>query len=137
MAHEKDHHPKASPKIDRVPSHHSDAGDTVVTTHATASQAEPKDNKARIQHNEHLVTAHEPTDEDIAERATLQNALHGIPKEQLLLEADEFCTRWGLEDHRETFRKGALLAQRPNEWMGIDELDGGEKAAVEFKHKHK
>lgn len=137
MPDEKHFSPNDKPDIDRVSSRHSDAVDTVVSAHPIAGGAASKDLKAQVLHNEHLDTPREPTDEDIAERATLQNALHGIPKERLLLEADEFCTKWGLDDHREMFRKGALLAQRPNDWMTIDELSPEERAIVDFEHKHK
>ncbi|OCF41126.1 hypothetical protein I317_05040 [Kwoniella heveanensis CBS 569] len=79
----------------------------------------------------------EDRDAQVAARATLQNALHGVPKVQLLSEVDEFCTVHGLQDQQETFRKGALLAQRPGEWNDIEELTDSDKAAIEYEHKHK
>ncbi|KAK4689726.1 hypothetical protein P7C73_g373, partial [Tremellales sp. Uapishka_1] len=73
----------------------------------------------------------------IAARATLQNALHGIPKSHLLSEVNEFCTTHKLDEHREIFRKGALLAQRPGEWDNIPELNAEDRAAIAYEHKHK
>ncbi|WVQ99795.1 hypothetical protein IAU59_006937 [Kwoniella sp. CBS 9459] len=91
-------------------------------------------------HHEHASFGNstpEDRDEQVAARATLQNALHGIPKGQLLSEVDEFCNVHGLQDQQETFRKGALLAQRPGEWDDIEELTDADKAAIDYEHKHK
>jgi hypothetical protein len=100
-----------------------------------------KSKTAEVEHVEtHLDIALETAEERnarIAARATLQNALHGIPKAQLFAEVDEFCTSYGLEDHQEIFRKGALLAQRPTEWGSITELDGEDRAAAAYERAHK
>ncbi|WWC90921.1 uncharacterized protein L201_005859 [Kwoniella dendrophila CBS 6074] len=103
-----------------------------------------------VEHHEHVpisspslteptIIDHTPEDknERIASRATLTNALHGIPKTQLIKESDEFCDSNGLSEYKDVFRKGALLAQKPNDWNEIDELTAEEKAAIEFEHKHK
>ena len=73
----------------------------------------------------------------LAARATLQNALHGIPKAQLFAEVDDFCKRSGLQDHIDIFRKGALLAQRPKDWESIEELSLEERASIEYEHQHR
>ncbi|WWC71784.1 uncharacterized protein I206_105743 [Kwoniella pini CBS 10737] len=106
-----------------------------------------KDHKVETTHHEHAPSttpsdtqvAFTPEDREqrLAARATLQNALHGVPKEQLLQESDEFCDNNGLTEYKETFRKGALLAQRPKDWDFIEELNAEEKAAVKYEHEHK
>ncbi|WRT68189.1 uncharacterized protein IL334_005164 [Kwoniella shivajii] len=97
--------------------------------------------KAIVSHHEHAEPPIDYTSEDrdarLAARTTLQNALHGIPKAQLLREADDFCDSQGLEDFKVVFRKGALLAQRPKNWNDIEELDAEEKAAIQYEHDHK
>jgi hypothetical protein len=100
-----------------------------------------KDLRASIHHQEDanalpLETAEE-RNARIAGRATLQNALHGIAKNRLFAEVDQFCKDYKLEEHQEMFRKGALLAQRPDDWALIDELSAEEKAAAEYERNHK
>jgi hypothetical protein len=53
----------------------------------------------------------------------LINPLHGIPKEQLLSDVDRFCAETGMTDHNDVFRRGALVAQRPDEYEEISELN--------------
>jgi hypothetical protein len=79
----------------------------------------------------------EERDARIAGRATLQNALHGISKIRLFAEVDQFCKDHKLEEHQEVFRKGALLAQRPDEWALLDDLSDDEKAAAKYERDHK
>nr|XP_018261237.1 uncharacterized protein I303_05673 [Kwoniella dejecticola CBS 10117]OBR83395.1 hypothetical protein I303_05673 [Kwoniella dejecticola CBS 10117] len=121
--------------------------DTSTSDHHTQSGVQEKHHKLDIAHNEHAPSATpsdtqigftpEDRDERLAARATLQNALHGIPKTQLLKESDEFCDNNGLSEFKGTFRKGALLAQKPKDWDLIDELNPDEKAAIKFEHEHK
>jgi len=79
----------------------------------------------------------EERDARIAGRATLQNALHGMSKIRLFAEVDQFCKDHQLEDHQEIFRKGALLAQRPDDWALLDDLSDEEKAAAIYERDHK
>jgi hypothetical protein len=100
-----------------------------------------KDLTGEIHHQEDanvipLETAEE-RDARIAGRATLQNALHGIPKIRLFAEVDQFCKDHKLEDHQDIFRKGALLAQRPDNWALLDDLSDDEKAAAKYERDHK
>jgi len=83
-----------------------------------------------------LETAEE-RDARIAGRATLQNALHGISKNRLFAEVDQFCKAHDLEEHQGIFRKGALLAQRPDDWALLDELSDDEKVAAGYERSHK
>ncbi|WWD02360.1 hypothetical protein V865_000399 [Kwoniella europaea PYCC6329] len=110
------------------------AAETTHHEHAPSTNTSSTPNE-----NDNVQIDYTPEDRDarLAARATLQNALHGIPKAQLIKESDEFCDAHGLEEHKDTFRKGALLAQRPGEWAAIDELNAEEKAAIGFEHRHK
>jgi hypothetical protein len=60
---------------------------------------------------------------DDVEAKKLINPLNGIPKEQLLADVDQFCAETGLNDHVDVFRRGALVAQRPDEYEQISELN--------------
>ena len=43
--------------------------------------------------------------------AVFQNPLAGVPRDQLMADVEEFCQRFGLMDHIDSFRKGALVSQ--------------------------
>lgn len=55
--------------------------------------------------------------------ALLQNPLAGLTKEQILADVDSFVEQRGLAEHREEFRKGALLAQVNNQENGFEAVD--------------
>jgi hypothetical protein len=67
---------------------------------------------------------------DVSATAKIQNVLHGQSKEQVIAEVDAFCERFGLQADKDTFRKGALLAQRPHEYQFIEELSAADKEIV-------
>ncbi|GLA35561.1 hypothetical protein AnigIFM63309_011405 [Aspergillus niger] len=52
-------------------------------------------------------------------------------KAQILLEADEFVTRYNLHDSRDSIRKGALLAYDPHDYARIDGLTDAEITALQ------
>jgi hypothetical protein len=58
----------------------------------------------------------------VSDAKKLINPLHGIPKEQLLSDVDQFCAETGMTEHNDVFRRGALVAQRPDEYEEISEL---------------
>jgi len=60
---------------------------------------------------------------DVSDAKKLINPLHGIPKEQLLSDVDRFCAETGMTEHNDVFRRGALVAQRPDEYEQISELN--------------
>ncbi|KAI1817204.1 sugar transporter-domain-containing protein [Poronia punctata] len=60
------------------------------------------------------------------------NPLKGIPRDQLMRDVEAFCQEKGLQDHVETFRKGALVAQNPADF---DEIDGPEALSDEEKNR--
>ncbi|KAE8355658.1 hypothetical protein BDV28DRAFT_31091 [Aspergillus coremiiformis] len=69
--------------------------------------------------------------------AVFRNPLEGIPREQLLEDVDKFCVQYGLEEHRELFRKGALISQNPRDAQNLSELTEDEKEAIQREQTHK
>lgn len=72
--------------------------------------------------------------------ALLRNPLVGKTREQLIADADSFVDEKGLCDHRENFRKGAMLAQVLNTKNGfetIDVLTEEEKAVLRKEVTHR
>ncbi|GLA50685.1 hypothetical protein AnigIFM63604_006987 [Aspergillus niger] len=52
-------------------------------------------------------------------------------KAQILLEADEFVTRYNLHDSRDLIRKGALLSYDPHDYARVDGLSEDEITALQ------
>lgn len=57
----------------------------------------------------------------------IQNPLHGLSKEQLYSQVDDFCREKGMDDKIDLLRKGALVAQHPSKFEELAELDETEK----------
>lgn len=55
--------------------------------------------------------------------ALLRNPLAGLTTEEILGDVDAFCDEKGLSEHREDFRKGALLAQVANTAGAFEHID--------------
>lgn len=55
--------------------------------------------------------------------ALLRNPLVGMAREQVIADVDAFVNEKGLQDHREDFRKGALVAQVMNTKDGFEQVD--------------
>jgi hypothetical protein len=53
----------------------------------------------------------------------LINPLHGLSKERIFSDVDQFCAETGLTEHNDVFRRGALVAQRPEQYEEITELN--------------
>jgi hypothetical protein len=53
--------------------------------------------------------------------------LSGIPKTELFDQVSQFCAAHGLEDKETIFQKGALIAQSPENFENILELDENDK----------
>lgn len=60
----------------------------------------------------------------------IQNPLHGIPKEKLLSQVEDFANEKGMEDITLLLQKGALIAQNPSQFETIPELDEGDKEII-------
>jgi hypothetical protein len=108
------------------------------------------DKKQYVEHNETRIGAHHTpdrvssnSDEQIdshldkpADNVTT-NILAHLPKEVLLNDVEHFVREYGLEEHRESFIKGALVAQRPHAINNIAELSPEEKDALHYEREHK
>ncbi|KAE8393434.1 hypothetical protein BDV23DRAFT_191638 [Aspergillus alliaceus] len=66
-----------------------------------------------------------------------KNPLEGIPRQQLLEDVDKFCVQYGLEEHKELFRKGALISQNPQDVHNMPELTEAEREAIQREKTHK
>lgn len=64
------------------------------------------------------------------------NPLQRLDKPALLAEADEFVNKFGLEEYRDVFRRGALVAQRPKEFLAIPELTNADRDDLVFEENH-
>ncbi|KAL2881233.1 hypothetical protein SGCOL_003524 [Colletotrichum sp. CLE4] len=72
--------------------------------------------------------------------ALLRNPLVGLTYDEILKDADAFTETKGLQEHREVFRKGALVAQvinRPNGFESVAALDEEEKAILRKEVTHR
>ncbi|KAH6968229.1 hypothetical protein DER45DRAFT_3749 [Fusarium avenaceum] len=59
----------------------------------------------------------------VSKATLLRNPLAGMTREQVLADVDAFVSSRGLDEHREDFRKGALVAQVNNQPGGFEKLD--------------
>lgn len=55
-----------------------------------------------------------PRRESVTEAQKLRNPLTGLTRDDILADVDAFVDDKGLSEHREVFRKGALLSQHMN-----------------------
>ncbi|WDK21805.1 hypothetical protein CGRA01v4_13095 [Colletotrichum graminicola] len=85
-----------------------------------------------------------PDSSDKAARAStaalLRNPLVGLTTDELVAEADNFTDSKGLQEHREIFRKGAMVAQvinKPDGFEPITALDDEEKAVLRKEITHR
>ncbi|GME25686.1 Sugar/inositol transporter [Neofusicoccum parvum] len=69
--------------------------------------------------------------------AKILNPLAGISREELLLKVSAFCVDAGLQEHLSVFQKGALVAQNPQDFEKIAELDEEDKYHLRREISHK
>ncbi|KAJ6506742.1 hypothetical protein C8R45DRAFT_970404 [Mycena sanguinolenta] len=69
--------------------------------------------------------------------ARIQNPLHGIPKDRLFAQVEEFVREKGFDDKLKLFEKGALIAQNPKSFESIPELDEEDKEAIRREITHR
>lgn len=96
---------------------------------ATAAAGDEKRRKSSILSNRRASTA-----------ALLRNPLAGMTTEEILADVDTFCEERGLMDHREDFRKGALLAQvsnTPGAFEMIDAIPEEDKVVLRREEANK
>ncbi|KAM5352778.1 hypothetical protein ACJ41O_005500 [Fusarium nematophilum] len=80
------------------------------------------------------------TDRRASTAALLRNPLVGLSRDQILTDVDAFVTDKGLDEHREAFRKGALVAQVNNQagaFEHIDLLTEEDKAVLRKEETHR
>ena len=63
-------------------------------------------------------------------QAKIQNPLHGIPRDTLFSQVEDFAREKDLLDIVDDLKKGALLAQNPGDFESIPELDEKDKEVI-------
>jgi hypothetical protein len=76
-------------------------------------------------------------DTEVNDGTHVHNVLAHLSKEELLADVDRFATRHGLEEHIDDLRKGALLAQKPQQYMSLPELNDADRAIITQERLHK
>ena len=66
----------------------------------------------------------------LSDSRRIQNPLHGLSRDALLKRVDAFTHEYGLEDKRELFEKGAMIAQEPAKWESVPGLTEEEKEMI-------
>jgi hypothetical protein len=66
-----------------------------------------------------------------------ENPLADVPREQLMQNVEQFCQKFDLMDHIESFRKGALISQNPAGAQDLTELTDEDKVTILKEHTHK
>ena len=69
--------------------------------------------------------------------AVFENPLAGLSREALMEDVEEFCRKFDLMDHIESFRKGALASQNPSAIHDIPELNQDDIAILEKEKQNK
>ncbi|GAD99764.1 MFS sugar transporter, putative [Paecilomyces variotii No. 5] len=69
--------------------------------------------------------------------AVFENPLAGVPRERLFEDVEKFCKQFDLEEHVETFKKGALVSQNPSGALDLVELSEEEKGFLRREHTNK
>lgn len=67
----------------------------------------------------------------------IKNPLAGLSKETLLRDVDEFAAEHNLQDIKPQLIKGALVAQNPDDFQDLQELDQTDKDALQYEVDHK
>ncbi|KAL2851246.1 hypothetical protein BJX68DRAFT_69698 [Aspergillus pseudodeflectus] len=107
--------------------------------HATQSSSSSKETGA--EHREERKATQGVYDVESRDRnklsAVFENPLAGIPRDQLFKDVDLFCAQYGLDQHRDLFRKGALISQNPAAVETLPELSEQEREAIRRETTHK
>lgn len=101
--------------------------------HTPVGQYDEK--KQTVQHDEDALRRHVSNAANTG--IIIENILAGRSKEALLADVEAFVTAHGLEEHREAFEKGALVAQDPDAWQQVSELTDEDRATFEHEQTHK
>ena len=60
----------------------------------------------------------------------IKNPLVGIPKDELLVDVEDFARRHDMVEYLPLLKKGALVAQNPADFETIEELDDEDREAL-------
>ncbi|GME61081.1 Sugar/inositol transporter [Neofusicoccum parvum] len=121
-----------------MPPPHVDEEAVEPKTNAPFSSASSADSKSAGDGNQHLEHGDAQRQPSVA--ALLRNPLAGRTEEDVLAEVDEWVEEKGLQDSREAFRKGALLArvqQRDDGFESVSALSDSEKDLLRHEIKHR
>ncbi|KAK2767414.1 hypothetical protein FQN54_003570 [Arachnomyces sp. PD_36] len=96
---------------------------------------------ARDEQTEKAVEKENPYDVDAQPRnklgAVFENPLANLSREKLFQDVEDFCQKFNLMDHLETFKKGALISQNPAGALDLTELTEEDKNYIRREHTHK
>jgi hypothetical protein len=67
----------------------------------------------------------------------VSNPLIGVPHDTLMRDVEDFAREHDLEDIIVHLKKGALVAQSPNDFDNIEMLVGEDKQHLRFEKEHK
>lgn len=67
----------------------------------------------------------------------IRNPLHGLSRDQLLTNVENFAREKELTDKLPILRKGAILAQNPHDYEHLDVLDENDKAIIRDEHTNR
>ena len=76
-------------------------------------------------------------DDVVATNAVLDNPLAIKPKDELIRDVEEYVRLHQLEEYREEFIKGALVAQNPSNTDSISELTEEDRQTLRYEVEHK
>jgi hypothetical protein len=118
--------------------------DIEATEPAISSPSSSKTNLGTTQHNENAHDSRSasqstrPRQASVAQK--LRNPLAGLSEEQVVADVDAWCVEKGLQEHQDTFRKGALIArvgQRDDGFEYVSQLSGEEKDLLRHEIQHR
>jgi hypothetical protein len=69
--------------------------------------------------------------------ALIRNPLADLSKAEIHRQVEHFCTTYGFEDKQELFQKAALVAQNPDHFEEIEELNEGDKEFLRLEKTHR
>lgn len=69
--------------------------------------------------------------------AEFENPLARRTEEEVLADVGSFCEKYGLMDHIEDFRLGALIARSPNDALKLPGLSEENRRVLEREHTHR
>jgi hypothetical protein len=109
----------------------------------SSSVGSSKTNLGTTQHNENADgsrASHTSLPRQASVAAKLRNPLAGLTEQQLLTDVDTWCVEKGLQEHQDSFRKGALIArvgQREDGFEYVDQLSTEEKDILRHEIQHR